>query len=119
MEKNLTKYNFKQFCNGGYICECNAVVQNNDYFKNHCQTARHKKYLDFRRNVLDKNYITNCEEYGGFKCRCLGDEGYIYRGHSFHERLADHISTEQHKKYMERISRNKFRRRSWFSPKLN
>jgi hypothetical protein len=118
MEKNLTKYNFKQFCNGGYICECYIVVKNNDYFKTHCQTARHKKHLDFRRNVLDKNYITRDEEYGYFKCRCLGDDASIYSYGAFYKRLEYHINTEQHKKYMERISKNKFRR-SFFSKKLN
>jgi penicillin-binding protein-related factor A (putative recombinase) len=119
MEKNLTKYGFKQFCNGGYICECYSVVQNYDYFKKHCNTALHKKHLDFRRNVLDKNFITDCEVSGYFKCKCSGDEGYIYRGRSFIFSLESHINTDEHKQYMERISRNKFRRRSWFSPKLN
>ena len=119
MEKNLTKYGFTQFCNGGYMCECYIIVQNNDYFKYHCQTARHKKHLDFKRNILDKNYITRDEEYGSFKCRCLGEDSLIYSRGAFYKRLEHHISTDKHKKYMERVSKNKFRRRSWFSPKLN
>ena len=101
MEKNLTKYGLKEFCDGGYICECYIVLKNKDYFKNHCKTARHKKHLDFRRNVLDKNYITNCEDSGYFKCRCLGDNEMMCHGRSFYNSLSNHISTEQHKKYMD------------------